>query len=67
MQYPHVWYAGHWPEALPIGAEGVFCELLTRNGSATWFLPADGGVLEPAVRLARDCALLEQPRALFPN
>jgi hypothetical protein len=70
VSYPHVWYAGHWPDALPVTSDGVFCELATRTGGATWFLPrppGGGRVLAPAVRLARDCALLEAPRALFPN
>ena len=67
VHYPHVWYAGRWPEALGVHAPGVFVELLTRAGVCTWFLADAGGVLQAAVPLPRDCALLEEPRTLFPN
>ena len=65
--YPHVWYAGRWPTGVVArDAAGVFCELLTRRGATTWFLPEADGVLGAPLPLPRDCALLDAPSALFP-
>jgi hypothetical protein len=39
VQYPHVWYAGSWPEELSIDANGVFVELHARDAETqTFFL-----------------------------
>lgn len=61
MHFPHVWYAGSWPEELAIDAAGVFVEVHARCDAQprTWFLPELGGVLGEPVRLPPDCTLLE--------
>ena len=40
VQYPHVWYAGSWPEQLSIDATGVFMELHARGAASvvTYFM-----------------------------
>ena len=45
VRYPHVWFAGTWPEALPFDADGVFVELHLRPAAPaplTWFLVRGG-------------------------
>jgi len=59
--FPCVWYAGHWPEELPLDARGVFVQLITRKGSRTWFLNRRGSssMLDPGCELPQDCHLVE--------
>jgi tetratricopeptide (TPR) repeat protein len=59
--FPCVWYAGHWPEELPLDARGVFVQLITRKGSRTWFLNRRGSssMLDPECELPQDCHLVE--------
>jgi|APGre2960657423_1045063.scaffolds.fasta_scaffold198676_1 hypothetical protein len=59
--FPCVCYASlQWPEELGWDCEGFFAELVTREGTRTWFLPDLGAPM----LLPQDCRLLED--ALLP-
>jgi len=66
IMYPLVWWAGNWP--FSIEQDGVFLELVSREGIKTWFLPLESGGLNllKGVELDASCNLLWSMPSLFP-